>query len=1347
MAFQGEIAAWIASHMLADLPVGSRFGLDPAETAVQLRCETGIGLDDIEVTLSGGGTLKVQCKTRLAISDKPESPFGKLVAQLVAELARDPLLRPESSALAIVVAAPGSRQLDAFEAACRRVEAGGVEELQNASAVEQAIFAKFSSLAHQAAEGGETEALDIRQLASLVRVRAFEFGTTGSTRRTAIHVLEREILDAPEGEKVFDALLSIISDIISTGIPTTRTELLIKFRRKGFGNSRARALPSLAPRLGAELVLTPRSTADVPTRRSSVGEIVQWGHLIDGHYCERPAVLMEALSNYREWKAGASQTTNSRKLPCFWIDGRSGDGKSVLLLQMCEAILLSEDGTIIVQTVLPDALPDVIQVIEMEGSPSTQYLVLVEDIHTTGDQKSVSSALKLQTDSLSMNIGILCCGPTPEMQAFVSANRSISIRQWTMPPLSADDTRRLGEWFAADVTTPGSDGRDLLVETLFIARVGQPLNTFATSFASRLRTFDVFDLVQNIVAINALDLRAPMELLESRDQRDSIERLARGDQLHFEITEEAWGRGVRLIHGAIAWRLFSSWSEDPLRDPPIERRFARALAAAISALPEHYRFIASLTRQTGRRLHSLETSASARMDVREFWSALLDAVRAEKHAYATIIATMLAGSDTWNSALDPTKLLCLAADIFGDTEVPTAPRAYLGAWLSAKSSHSPEVSIQYREQSETLCLKDSAHPIAEDVVRKLVSCGSNAEFVDSWLTARGAVDISPHVLCVLLGKFGPRPTIISATNKWVRTNWERRVPPQPLCVAMRYTDSDKTKRLAKEWLSSRPIRAENSDLICAWLGRSPRDPDARKAAEEWLLAEYRSDRAVDVLSVLLNSLFPSELERLRSTVQRILEAHSNSPRTGDVIPKLLKTYRKEEYFLDYARRWVQANLSGNASRNVIGGLASSDWQSDISRKTVFAWIETHADSHIVPEVISSLLKVGSEDPETVGFVIQYCSDHIGNASLFNTLGTLIRLGICREDSLILSAVWIVAHFDHPGSANLLSSLLNSFAEERDIVALALEWMRGHLGYLQGGHLLSTLWRCAPTDDLDDISFEWYRLHYEEVQAAEVIAAALSRSELDAVWDKVATDWLRDNTHRPVQQQEVLAAAVASAPDRWCAQALELLKSVRRPSSSLIHALLTAGVQSEELGCAIERLLVNSDSYVQVREEVLVSWLASGDVAAVNFALKVDGRDGRQIDGNQLFGIATRACARSWQSLMAVATETPRLRRDIAWRIGQGLKSVTVDFVSIAGSLRDWPSDCRGELVAGLLKSDCDTADLLTPLLEWLSERRRPWGYRAVLSGLHARMKKEGTFASRLPRYVYEDVRALGEAPR
>ena len=112
MGFQAGVSAWFAAHLLSKAPIGTRFGLGRGAIANRLQFETGRNLDDIEVQLSDGSLISVQCKTTVTLSVTEGAPLARVVGQLV-NLYRSVLqtTEPASGILAVSTSAGKAREL------------------------------------------------------------------------------------------------------------------------------------------------------------------------------------------------------------------------------------------------------------------------------------------------------------------------------------------------------------------------------------------------------------------------------------------------------------------------------------------------------------------------------------------------------------------------------------------------------------------------------------------------------------------------------------------------------------------------------------------------------------------------------------------------------------------------------------------------------------------------------------------------------------------------------------------------------------------------------------------------------------------------------------------------------------------------------------------------------------------------------------------------------------------------------------------------------------------------------------------------------------------------------------
>src|SRR5690606_375179 len=110
------------------MPVGGRFGLSADATPVTIRHETGRYLDDIEVELTDGCWLLIQCKTSAKLSDDADTPLGKTIGQLVdfwLNWSHDgPPFDPTKTVALLAVGTGVSGQLGHLNSACRFFDHG-----------------------------------------------------------------------------------------------------------------------------------------------------------------------------------------------------------------------------------------------------------------------------------------------------------------------------------------------------------------------------------------------------------------------------------------------------------------------------------------------------------------------------------------------------------------------------------------------------------------------------------------------------------------------------------------------------------------------------------------------------------------------------------------------------------------------------------------------------------------------------------------------------------------------------------------------------------------------------------------------------------------------------------------------------------------------------------------------------------------------------------------------------------------------------------------------------------------------------------------------------------------------
>lgn len=323
MAFQASVGTWFAAHILARMPVGGRFGLNNAATPISMRLETGEGLDDIEIAMSDGGVIHVQCKTTANLSNSESGPLAKTIGQQAVWISRAsgtgniPDRTTTGGLLAVRSDAP--RSLDNLEAGCRAFDLGGdwLITLAQRNQAEREALGVFEALvtpAWMAQRGADPNGIELAMLARLFHVARFSMNEGTQDWRETSRLLGRHLFG---GEHAGDAplrdLKGIVRDLIGNGAPADRTGLVSALRQRGHQDVGA---PGFEAALARLRTLTTEELARLEKHsRLPLGTGVRVTRLSD-------APLLSAISS-----------------GSLLVTGEPGAGKTGALVHAAEAIL------------------------------------------------------------------------------------------------------------------------------------------------------------------------------------------------------------------------------------------------------------------------------------------------------------------------------------------------------------------------------------------------------------------------------------------------------------------------------------------------------------------------------------------------------------------------------------------------------------------------------------------------------------------------------------------------------------------------------------------------------------------------------------------------------------------------------------------------------------------------------------------------------------------------------------------------------------------------------------------------------------------------------------------------
>lgn len=254
MSFQAGVSAWFAAHLLSRVAIGTRFGQGRGAVAERLQFETGRNLDDIEVDLSDGSLVSVQCKTNMALSSTDGSDLASVIKQLIG------LYRTVSATgmaatgvLAVSMNAPAS--LDDLNRACRMFDNGGTwaEVYGRVNKSERGALDIFRDhIARLWATGSSDPPPDaaLADMARLFRLVRFDIDPGGADWREATATLQSGIFgDSTTSETAMVELHRIAQELIRKGAPSDRDGWLRSIRKAGINDRRAPGFDSDIQRL------------------------------------------------------------------------------------------------------------------------------------------------------------------------------------------------------------------------------------------------------------------------------------------------------------------------------------------------------------------------------------------------------------------------------------------------------------------------------------------------------------------------------------------------------------------------------------------------------------------------------------------------------------------------------------------------------------------------------------------------------------------------------------------------------------------------------------------------------------------------------------------------------------------------------------------------------------------------------------------------------------------------------------------------------------------------------------------------------------------------------------------
>jgi hypothetical protein len=284
--------------------------------------------------------------------------------------------------------------------------------------------------------------------------------------------------------------------------------------------------------------------------------------------------------------------TDEPIVPILWIDGRSGSGKSVPLLQLMRHLVIDRDASSVVWLTRTEELGRMVEQLAASDDSLQPDFVFVDDIydpHARDDLDVPRMTRQIVHSSRTNWPLVITCGPTEFRQDFERDCRAEGFRlvPWHLSALVPTETAQLRTWFESrtgKTPEPGpaqTEERALMISVMFEMAHGD-LRPFALRFRARLVADHLENALTIPLALNRLYIWAPRRWL-STDDEAKIERINQDGDFSF-LSFEGLERGLlKLTHPHLSDAIYRA-----LHPESAPLTFARHLATAFAnALASH----------------------------------------------------------------------------------------------------------------------------------------------------------------------------------------------------------------------------------------------------------------------------------------------------------------------------------------------------------------------------------------------------------------------------------------------------------------------------------------------------------------------------------------------------------------------------------------------------------------------------------------------------------------------------------------------------------------------------------------------------------------------------------------
>lgn len=301
-------------------------------------------------------------------------------------------------------------------------------------------------------------------------------------------------------------------------------------------------------------------------------------HLSNGYLAARPDALGRIRRQLERWLAERARAQVQTTVPMFWIGGRSGSGKSALLLQLLSALQGEGTGPVLWLSDKSELLAEAARWAREAFASERPPVIGLDDPYAPDGPRDQVWGSFLAELSAGLQAGegegvpiLVCAGPGEQAEAFAcDFSSDFDIEVVELEREQPEELARLRGWYEqrTGAQAPGPEDENvLLVQLFFEWKAGLRLDAFAQRFRRRLQDADreiedssMVSVLAEVLALNRIYVGYPTSDMKRRlsdRQADFLRRLR--DEEHIAIDEEPGRSGVWIAHPHLANEIYESW--------------------------------------------------------------------------------------------------------------------------------------------------------------------------------------------------------------------------------------------------------------------------------------------------------------------------------------------------------------------------------------------------------------------------------------------------------------------------------------------------------------------------------------------------------------------------------------------------------------------------------------------------------------------------------------------------------------------------------------------------------------------------------------------------------------------